>query len=131
MGIVYAEIEIQSEHAPWRTIPFLVDSGAQYSVLPHDVWRSMALRSMRRQRFVLADGTAIERAISECRFRYRGVEATSPVVLGEDGDAALLGAVTLETLGLVLNPFDRTLKPMPMVLMAVGTAIRGAAAPAA
>jgi hypothetical protein len=34
------------------------------------------------------------------------------VVLGEPGDDALLGTVTLESLGLVLNPFDRTLLPM-------------------
>jgi clan AA aspartic protease len=122
MGIVYADVEIRSESGPWRIVPFLVDSGAAYSVLPHDVWRELRLHPMRRQRFALADGTAIERGISECRFRYHGVDATSPVVLGEMADAALLGAVTLETLGLVLNPFDRTLRPMPMVLMDVRAA---------
>ena len=31
-------------------------------------------------------------------------------------DEALLGAVTLETLGLMLNPLSRTLQPMRMVL---------------
>jgi len=36
------------------------------------------------------------------------------VVLGENGDHALLGVVTLEILGLVFNPFDRTLQPMRM-----------------
>jgi len=45
-------------------------------------------------------------------FVYAGVRAPSPVILGEPGDAALLGTVTLESLGLVLNPFDRTLHPM-------------------
>lgn len=42
--------------------------------------------------------------------------ATSPVVLGEREDEALLGAVTLETLGLMLNPLTRTLQPMRMLL---------------
>jgi hypothetical protein len=32
--------------------------------------------------------------------------------LGEPGDEALLGVVTLEILGLVLHPFKRTLEPM-------------------
>ena len=36
--------------------------------------------------------------------------------LGEDGDQALLAVVTLEILGLVFNPFDRTLQPMRMLL---------------
>ena len=39
-----------------------------------------------------------------------------PVILGEAGDEALLGSVTLEILGLVLNQFDRTLHPMRMLL---------------
>jgi len=41
---------------------------------------------------------------------------TSPVVLGGPRDAALLGMVTLETLGLMLNPLTRELLPMKLVL---------------
>ena len=43
-------------------------------------------------------------------------EAHTPVILGEEGDEPLLGVVTLEILGLVLNPFNRTLQPMKMYL---------------
>ncbi|WP_211230053.1 hypothetical protein [Desulfovirgula thermocuniculi] len=43
-------------------------------------------------------------------------EAHTPVILGEPGDEALLGVVTLEILGLVLNPFNRTLQPMRAIL---------------
>ncbi len=35
---------------------------------------------------------------------------------GEPGDEALWGVVTLEELGLVLNPFNRTLQPMRLML---------------
>jgi hypothetical protein len=37
-------------------------------------------------------------------------------MLGEKDDEALLGVVTLEILGLILNPFNRTLQPMRMML---------------
>ena len=40
----------------------------------------------------------------------------APVIFGELGDEPLLGATTLEALGLVLNPFTRTLHPMRMLL---------------
>ena len=40
----------------------------------------------------------------------------SPVILGEPGDEALLGVVTLEMIGLVFNPFTRTLHPMRLLL---------------
>jgi predicted aspartyl protease len=94
----------------------MVDSGALYSVLPEPVWRDLKLKPERTAEFVLADGTAITRGVSECRFEIRGTAATSPVVLGEDNDGALLGAVTLETLGLMLNPLNRELVPMRLML---------------
>lgn len=50
--------------------------------------------------FTPADGTAIERKISECRFTLPQGEAFSPVILGAEGDEALLGAVTLEVPGM-------------------------------
>ena len=45
------------------------------------------------------------------------MEGHTPVILGEPGDEALLGMVTLGILGLVLNPFKRTLQPMRMLLV--------------
>ena len=47
-------------------------------------------------------------------------EGHSPAILGEPGDAALLGVVTLENLGLVFNPFTRTLHPMRLLLVTMG-----------
>jgi len=54
--------------------------------------------------------------VSECHISLSEGEAHTPVVLGEPDDEALLGVVTLEILGLVLNPFNRRLQPMRMLL---------------
>lgn len=101
---------------PARGVDFLVDSGAVYSVLPRAVWRALGLRPKDRMSFSLADGTSIERGLSEARFEYGGRDRVSPVVLGQGADEPLLGAVTLETLGLVLNPLSRAVTPMRLVL---------------
>ena len=95
---------------------FLVDTGAVFTVLPEAIWRRLRLTSERTAEFTLADGTTITRGVSECRFTVAGQTATSPVVLGGPGDAALLGAVTLETLGLMVNPLSRELLPMRLML---------------
>lgn len=87
-----------------------------YSVLRQRDWRALDLTPDRKLDFVLADGTVLTRDVSECLFEIEGRRATSPVVLGESEDEALLGAVTLETLGLMLNPLSRTLQPMRMVM---------------
>jgi predicted aspartyl protease len=64
----------------------------------------------------LAYGTTIRRNISKCFLVLSQGETHTPVILGEPGDEALLGVVTLEELGLVFNPFSRTLHPMRMML---------------
>jgi clan AA aspartic protease len=101
-----------------RGIPvrFLADTGAVYTVLPEGVWRPLRLRPLRTAEFTLADGTVITREVSECRVEIEGLAATSPVVLGGPDDGPLLGAVTLETLGLMVNPLSRRLLPMRMTL---------------
>jgi len=98
------------------SVRFLVDSGATYSLLGKDTWQAIGLKPKRDASFSLADGTQIERQISECHVTLPQGEGHTPVILGEDGDESLLGIVTLEILGLVLNPFSRTLQPMRMML---------------
>jgi clan AA aspartic protease len=97
-------------------VRFLVDSGATYTLLPHGVWQQIGLTPKRKAGFSLADGTVLERAVSECHITLPQGEAQTPVILGSPGDEALLGVVTLEILGLVLNPFTRELQPMRMLL---------------
>jgi predicted aspartyl protease len=116
MGRVHAELDVRPEGGEWETVRFLVDSGATYSVLPWRTWRRLGLKANRTLEFSLVDATVIRRRVSHCFFRYRDVEAPSPVILGERHDDALLGAFTLEALGLVLDPFERKLKPMHLRL---------------
>jgi len=94
----------------------LVDSGASYTLLPLDVWQRIGLTTRRRMTFTLADGTTVERDVSECHITLTQGDGHTPVILGEPNDEALLGTVTLEILGLVLNPFTRELQPMRAML---------------
>jgi len=85
--------------------------------LPECVWKKLGLSPRRTMGVVLADGTRLERGVSDCGIRLNGIEGCTPVVLGQQGDdEPLLGAVTLENLGFVLDPFQRTLRPMQVRL---------------
>ena len=118
MGLTYVDgtLRASGRRSRPRRVRLLVDSGAVYSVLRRADCRALGLKPERELEFVLADGTTLTRGVSECHFEIGERRATSPVVLGETEDEALLGAVTLETLGLMLNPLNRTLQPMRMVL---------------
>ena len=116
MGITFLEGTVSGPAGRQATLRFLVDSGASYTVLPLETWQSLALAPKRKTQLVLADGTVIERQVSECHIALPQGEGHTPVILGERGDQALLGVVTLEILGLVLNPLTRALQPMRMML---------------
>ena len=116
MGVTYIVGRVKGPLGE-EEVSFLVDSGATYTVLPERVWRSIGLKPLREHDFILADGTVIRRKVSECFISLPQGEAHTPVVLGEADDYALLGIVTLEILGLILNPFKRTLQPMRMLLI--------------
>lgn len=117
MGITYIEGTVRGPSGKEATVEFLVDSGATYSLLPMATWQAIDLEPKREQGFRLADGALVRRQISECLVILPQGEAHTPVVLGDAGDdQALLGVVTLENLGVVFNPFSRTLHPMRMLL---------------
>ncbi len=116
MGVTYIEGIVTGVNDKQATVRFLVDSGATYSLLPYKDWKAIGLSPKRSMTFTLADGTTIERKVSECHINLPEGEGHTPVILGEPGDEALLGVVTLKILGLVLNPFSRTLQPMRMLL---------------
>lgn len=118
MGLVYIEGKVRGPTGKQQEVRFLVDSGATYSLLPEPIWRAIELEPRREHRFTLADGRVVTRKVSECFIILPQGEGHTPVILGEPGDdEALLGVVTLEILGLVLDPFQRTLEPMRMLLV--------------
>lgn len=94
----------------------MVDSGAIYSVAPKDTLKKMGIMPHSKRTFTLANGEAVTRSIGDVVFEYAGERGASPVIFGERGDSALLGAITLEALGLMLDPLRREIRPLPMVL---------------
>lgn len=116
MAITYVEGVVRGPNGRQAGVRFLVDSGATYTLLPHEVWQAIGLTPRRSVVFTLADGSTIERAVSECHIALPQGEAHTPVILGEPGDEPLLGTVTFEIMGFVLNPFTRELQPMRMLL---------------
>ena len=116
MGLTFIAGKVKGADGNEAVVNFLVDSGATYTLLPEQIWRAIGLQPKRRLAFTLADGTTVEREVSECHITLPQGEGHTSVILGVPGDEALLGAVTLEILGLVLDPFQRTLQPMRMML---------------
>jgi predicted aspartyl protease len=116
MGITYVTGTVTGPTGSQATLRFLIDSGAAYTLLPYAVWQALGLAPKRTMTFALADGTLIDREISECHIALPQGDGHTPVILGAPGDdEPLLGVITLENLGLMLNPFTRELQPIRLV----------------
>jgi hypothetical protein len=66
--------------------------------------------------FTLADGTAITRRVGGAYLELGGEGGAAPVIFGKEADEAMLGATTLGSIGLILDPFKRRLILMRMLL---------------
>lgn len=119
MGLTYIEAGIANPARPKRSVQirFLVDSGAVYSVVPASVLRKLGVKPHSKRTFTLADGSKITRRVGDLLFRLDNRQGASPVIFGEKDDSILLGTVSLEALGLMLDPIKRELRPLPMLLV--------------
>ena len=118
MGLTHVRVTIANPSRPRRSIrlELTVDSGALYSVVPAKTLRRLGIEPHGTRTFTLADGTEIKRRMGAATFRVGKNVGTSTVIFGQRDDAALLGIVSLEDLGLMLDPLKRVLHPLPMVL---------------
>lgn len=119
MGLTHQSLTVKAARKSRKaiTVEFLVDSGAVYSLVPAERLKSIGIKPYKKLDFALAEGSVVSRRVGDAYFEYRGDGGAAPVIFGEDGDQPLLGATTLESLGLILNPFRRELHRMKLMLM--------------
>ncbi len=118
MGFVKAKVELENISGPAvrRATELLVDTGAIYSIVPRSLLHELDIEPSQRLTFELANGTTVERDVGEARFFHDGRKAVSPVIFGEGDDAGVLGVVTLEALGLEVDPVRGQIRPTRLLL---------------
>jgi clan AA aspartic protease len=118
MGLTTLKVEVGNPATPEKVekVEFLIDSGAIYSVVPAPILEKLGIKPLTEEEFRLANGETIKRKKGVALFKYGNRIGGADVIFGEVGDSTLLGAFTLEALGLMLDPLKRELKPIPMLL---------------
>lgn len=117
MGLTTVSVTIKSLDGKKEVSgDFLVDTGASFTVVPQDMAKRLSLKTDRVQRFSLADGSVMERNLGFALVEFDDHKSPSTVVIGEKGDSPLLGALSLEGMGLMVDPFSRKLRPMKLML---------------
>lgn len=113
MGAFRVFVEIADPNGErWQRVEALVDTGSTYTWVPSELLRGLGVAPRERREFETAGGAIIEREIGETRVRVEGRECGTIVVFGGEGSGSALGAVTLESCGLGVDPVRARLVPV-------------------
>ena len=118
MGTFTVTVEIGDPQGQrFEEVEALVDTGATYTSLPASLLRRLGVSPNVTRTFILADGSRIQRDMGDTWMRFHGERHPVPVIFSEDDTASLLGAVALETFGLMVDPVNERLIPVDGLLM--------------
>lgn len=120
MGIFYVRgtLTPPANRKRKRALRFLVDTGAFFTVVPRDVLASLKIPPIREETVKFADGRKARWKVGEVRLDINGRSVTTLVLFGKKGTQPLLGAYSIEGLGLSVDSRHRRLVPMPLVIVA-------------
>jgi clan AA aspartic protease len=104
------------------TLDLLVDTGATWSLIPPEATRVLGVEPVETRPVRTADGRRLDLPLAEVRFTIDGRSLTTPCLIGAPGALPLLGAVTLEALGLAPDPVQKILVPVTGLLLCQASA---------
>ena len=117
MGTFRVEVILGNPDSDARdTVEALVDTGSTFSVMPASLLHRLGIEPTRTRRLRFANGQVKERQTGMVLFEVAGIDGEAMVVFGPE-NIHLLGATTLETLLLIVDPINQQLIPEVGLLM--------------
>ena len=92
-------------------LELLVATGARYSWFLRQRLETLGIPATGKMQFRTIDGRILERDVAPVFVRTDGHVGGDTIVMAESGDAEVLGAHTLESLGLAADPVQKKLIP--------------------
>ena len=118
MGTFRVQIEVgDPEGKRFHSVDALVDTGATNTTLPAPLLTGLGVTPYTTTVFELADGRELELEVGRTWVKVNGQREFTQVVFASEGTEPILGAVTLEEMGLAVDPVRRRLQPVRKYLM--------------
>ena len=105
---------LQSPRGSYEAI-FLVDTGATGSMVPANELEKIGVIQEGKMFYELANGTVKEYPYGLVRIEFMGETTAGRVVFGEPSSEPLLGVTALESVGIMVDPTNKTLKRLPAI----------------
>jgi clan AA aspartic protease len=94
---------------------FLVDTGAADSLAPASALERIGIRPVGQTVYELADGSVHEYCFGLAQIEFMGEVTAGRIVFGPEDVEPLLGVTALESVGITIDPANRTLKRLPAI----------------
>ena len=117
MGAIHVIVGIRNLGEPervWEGL-FLVDTGATDCLVPRQHLESIGLSPTGYRVYELADGSQARLGITAAQVEFMGEFVGATIVFGEPESEPLLGVTALESVGIEVDPRNRTLNRLPAV----------------
>ncbi len=113
MGTFHVTLRIANRlRERYAYVDALVDTGSTYTSLPESLLDDLGIEREGTRRFELGDNRVVEYSIGETRLAIEDREHTVLLVFAPNDTEPLVGATTLEILGLGIDPIGEKLVPV-------------------
>jgi clan AA aspartic protease len=117
MGLIHVTTKLKAmgPNAGEYEADFRVDTGATDSLAPAAELRKIGVQPAGKMVYELADGSLEEYDFGLVQISFMGEVTAGRVVFGPDNAEPLLGVTALESVGITVDPANRTLKRLPAI----------------
>jgi clan AA aspartic protease len=117
MGLIHVTVSLKGTggNTGAYEADFLVDTGATDSMAPGDELQNIGMQPAGRTVYELADGSLHEYDFGLAEISFMGEITAGRIIFGPDGTEPILGVTALESVGITIDPANRTLKRLPAV----------------
>ena len=117
MGLIQVTVTLRvpgSKNAGYEAL-FLVDTGATDSMAPGSELKNAGIEPVGKMSYELANGEVQEYPFGLAQIEFMGDVTAGRVIFGPEGTEPLLGVTALESVGITIDPANRTLKRLPAI----------------
>lgn len=117
MGLIHVTVRVKAlaDSNGSYEADFLVDTGATDCLAPASELRKIGVEPVGETTYERADGRIEKYPFGLVQIEFMGEVTAGRVIFGPEKAEPLLGATALESVGITVDPANRTLKRLPAV----------------
>jgi len=116
VGLTYVTVALKAPRGRKKyQANFLADTGATDTLVPATELRKIGVKPVGKVAYELADGSLQEYQFGLVEISFMGEITAGRVIFGPNDAEPLLGVTALESVGIVIDPANRTFKRLPAI----------------